>query len=119
MLHFMTEDRFSELMSTPISTLPNGMYGFSEIRNYHRGSDYLDLTDRCSFTDDRRTWQAEHHELSGGWHWLNMPFCQIEDNVVYNGIFTEWHQDYSAESIKEITINSSTFSEEESSAVIN
>jgi len=34
-------------------------------------------------------------------------------------VFTEWHQDYSAESIKEITINSSTFSEEESSAVIN
>lgn len=92
MLHFITEKRFIRLMSLPVSTLPDGRYGFTEIRNYHRGAEYLDLTDRCSFTDGRRSWVAEHEELSGGWHWLNMPFCQVEDGVMYNGIFTEWHQ---------------------------
>lgn len=89
MLHFIPEDKFERFMSIDLLNPVDQRLGFRELRNYF--NNVLDYTDRCSFTDDRRTWRATYEDLGNGWHIIEKPVYQFEEDTLYNGILTEWH----------------------------
>lgn len=89
MLHFIPRSSFERFMKIQLVSTTVQRMGFRELRNYFNG--VTDYSDRCSFTDDRRSWIASHNELDNGWHIVEKPVFQIEDDTLFNGIWTEWH----------------------------
>lgn len=87
MLHLVEPKKFEKLTTIPVSTAKGDM-SFSELRNYQKEN--LEYTNRCSFNDERQTWQARSTKIDEFFS-IDLPYYQTKSDILYNGIFPEWH----------------------------
>lgn len=86
--NFIKNSEFEKLMSVDLINTSEKK-GFFELRNYFKGS--LLYKNRRSFNGDISEWNASNLEMPNNLFLVELPFYQIENGVLYNGIFPEWH----------------------------
>ena len=86
--NFIKKNEFEKLMSIDLINT-NEKMSFIELRNYFKGS--LLYKNRRSFNGDTSEWNASSTEIGNNLFLVELPFYQIENGHLYNGIFPEWH----------------------------
>lgn len=87
-LHFIKEEEFEKMVHINLLK-PKNKLGFIELRNYFKGN--TNYPNRCSFSGKKTEWMSTSTEINNNLFLIDLPFYQIENGLIYNGIFPEWH----------------------------